>query len=65
MAKLSPQTYLRQVRQEVQKISWPSRKETAISTTMVIIMVIVMALFFFVADQLIGLAVRGILGIGG
>ncbi len=65
MAKLSPQTYLRQVRQEVQKISWPTRKETAISTIMVIIMVIVMALFFFVADQLIGLAVRGILGFGG
>ena len=65
MTKLSPQTYLRQVRQEVQKISWPSRKETAISTTMVIIMVVVMAMFFFVADQLIGLAVHGILGIGG
>jgi preprotein translocase subunit SecE len=65
MAKVSPATYLRQVRQEVEKITWPSRKETALSTVMVIAMVIVMALFFFVVDQLVGLAVRGILGIGG
>ena len=65
MAKVSPATYLRQVRQEVEKITWPSRKETALSTVMVIAMVIVMALFFFVVDQLVGLAVRVILGIGG
>ena len=65
MAKVSPTTYLRQVRQEVSKISWPSRKETAISTTMVIIMVIVMAIFFFVADQIIGLAIGAILGLSG
>jgi preprotein translocase subunit SecE len=64
MAKVPPQVYLRQVRQEAQKITWPSRKETTISTIMVIVMVILMAVFFFVADQLIGLAVRGILGIG-
>jgi preprotein translocase subunit SecE len=64
MAKVSPTTYIRQVRQEVAKITWPSRKETAISTTMVIIMVVVMALFFFVVDQVIGLAVRAILGLG-
>ena len=54
-----------QVRAEGRKIVWPSRKETALSTVMVIAMVIVMALFFFVVDQLVGLAVRGILGIGG
>jgi preprotein translocase subunit SecE len=65
MAKVSPATYLRQVRQEVEKITWPSRKETALSTVMVIVMVILMALFFFVVDQVVGLAVRGILGIGG
>lgn len=64
MARVSPTTYLRQVRQEVSKITWPTRKETAISTTMVIIMVIVMAIFFFVADQIIAVVIRAILGLG-
>jgi preprotein translocase subunit SecE len=65
MTRISPVSYLRQVRQEVSKITWPSRKETVLSTAMVFVMVIFMALFFFVADQVIGLGVRAILGLGG
>jgi len=65
MAKTSPVDFLRQVRQEVTKVTWPSRKETIISTIMVFIMVVIMAIFFFLVDQVLSLGVRSILGLGG
>ena len=55
--------YLRNVRAEMGKIHWPSRKEATISTVMVFVMVIVMSLFLFVTDQLVALLIRFILGI--
>jgi preprotein translocase subunit SecE len=54
MARTNPITYLQQVRQEVAKITWPSRNEVLISTAMVIVLVIIASLFFLIADQLIG-----------
>lgn len=65
MAKTNPGQFLRQVRQEVSKVTWPSRKETAITTTMVFIMVFLAATFFFVVDQILGMLVRAFLGLGG
>ena len=65
MAKTSPVDFLRQVRQEVTKVTWPSRKETIISTIMVFVMVVIMAIFFFLVDQVLSLGVRSILGLGG
>jgi len=65
MAKTNPGQFIRQVRQEVSKVTWPTRKETAITTTMVFIMVFMAALFFFVVDQILGLLVRTFLGLGG
>jgi preprotein translocase subunit SecE len=65
MAKTSPVDFLRQVRQEVTKVTWPSRKETIISTIMVFVMVVIMAIFFFLVDQVLSLGVRAILGLGG
>ena len=53
-SKTNPFTFLQQVRAEASKITWPSRRETMISTAMVLVMVIFAALFFFAADQLIG-----------
>ncbi|NSY16982.1 preprotein translocase subunit SecE [Neorhizobium sp. AL 9.2.2] len=53
-SKTNPATFFKQVRSEASKITWPSRRETAISTIMVLVMVVVAALFFFAADQLIG-----------
>ena len=64
MAKLSPVQFARQVRQEVARVSWPSRRETGISTLMVVIMVVVAALFFMVVDQLFAWIVRLIFGLG-
>jgi preprotein translocase subunit SecE len=65
MAKTSPAQFVREVRQEVSKVTWPGRKETLITAASVFVMSILAALFFFFTDQLIALAVRLILGLGG
>ena len=65
MAKTSPAQFIKQVRQETAKVTWPTRKESAISTGMVFVMVIVAAAFFFVVDQVMALGVRLIFGLGG
>ncbi len=64
MAKLDPAQYVRDVRTEVAKVTWPSRKETLITTGLVLAMSSLAAVFFPVADQLIALAMRGLFGIG-
>ena len=62
-SKTNPVTFLRQVRSEASKIQWPSRRETLISTAMVLVMVVFAALFFFAADQLMGWLLRLILNV--
>ncbi len=64
MAKISPIEYVRQVRSEMQKVTWPSRKETTTSTAAVFIMVFFAAVFLFLADQFMAFIVRIILGLG-
>ena len=63
-SKTNPFTFLQQVRSETSKVTWPSRRETMISTVMVLVMVFVAALFFFAADQLIGWVIGLILNVG-
>lgn len=53
MARTNPITFLQQVRQEVSKVTWPSRNEVLISTVMVLVLVTAASLFFLVADQVI------------
>ncbi|MGO4569925.1 preprotein translocase subunit SecE [Rhizobium sp. 2YAF20] len=53
-SKSNPFTFLQQVRSETAKVTWPSRRETMISTIMVLVMVVFASVFFFAADQLIG-----------
>ncbi len=65
MARTSPGAFIRQVRQEAAKVTWPSRKETGVSTAMVFVMVTLAALFFFVVDQALAWIVRVVLGFGG
>ena len=52
MARTNPFTFIQQVRAETSKVTWPSRRETLISTIMVLIMVFVAAIFFFTVDQI-------------
>jgi preprotein translocase subunit SecE len=64
MAKTSPVEFFQQVRQEVSRVTWPSRKETMVTTAMVFVMVFVAAVFFFVVDQVFSSGVRLIFGLG-
>jgi len=63
-SKSNPLTFLQQVRTETLKVTWPSRRETMISTIMVLVMVVFAALFFFAADQLIGWLLSFVLNVG-
>lgn len=63
MAKVNPARFIQEVRQETAKVTWPSRKETTVSTIMVFIMVIAAALFFLAVDQILQWGVKLILGI--
>jgi len=64
MAKVSPGEFVRQVKQEVSKVTWPTRRETIISTATVLVMIIIVSLFFFVLDQILSFGVQTILRMG-
>ena len=59
-----PAKFVREVRSEVAKVTWPSRKETLVTTGLVFAMAALAAVFFFVVDQVIGLGVRALFGAG-
>jgi preprotein translocase subunit SecE len=54
---------LQEVRAEAQKVTWPTRKETTVTTIMVFVMVTVASIFFLLADQVMRIAVSFVLGI--
>jgi preprotein translocase subunit SecE len=58
----NPFQFIQEVRQEASKVTWPSRKEVMITTAMVIVMVILVALFFLAVDFVFGLAAAELLG---
>jgi preprotein translocase subunit SecE len=64
MAKTSPFKFLQEVREETDKVTWPSRRETAITTAMVFVMVAVASIFFLLVDQIARTVITLILGIG-
>ena len=63
MAKVSPFKFLQEVRAEGQKVTWPTRKETTVTTIMVFIMVVIASIFFLLADQVMRFIVSFLLGI--
>ena len=65
MAKTSPALFFKQVRQEVAKVTWPTRRETTVSTIMVFMMVVIAAVFFLVVDQIFAASVKLLFGLGG
>ena len=64
MAKTNAAEFIQQVRQEVSRVTWPSRKETAVTTAMVFVRVFIAAAFFFLVDQVFSAGVRLIFGLG-
>jgi preprotein translocase subunit SecE len=65
MAKISPFKFMQEVRAEVDKVTWPTRRETTITTARVFVMVAVASILFLVADQVIRIVVTYILGVAG
>ena len=65
MAKSNPFTFIQEVRSETSKVTWPTRRETAVTTVMVFVMVFLAAIFFLLADWLMGKGVGWLLGLAG
>ena len=63
MSKTTPTEYVRQVKSEMKKVTWPSRGETIASMISVFIMVFICSLFLYFADQVITFVVGTILGL--
>jgi preprotein translocase subunit SecE len=64
MAQMNPAKFIREVRTEVGKVSWPTRKETMVSTAMVLILALVAAIFFLAVDAVFANVITWILGLG-
>jgi preprotein translocase subunit SecE len=64
MAKVTPTQFVRQVRQEVSRITWPSRRDVVTATITVLVMVFIAALFFMLVDWILSNLVQVVLGIG-
>lgn len=64
MVKINPIQFLRQVKQEVKKISWAPKSEVNKTLVMVIILVAIASTFFFFVDQVLGWLVQLVLGLG-
>ena len=64
MAKTGPIEFLKQVRNEGKKVTWPTRQETTVSTIMVFIMVFLAAVFLYLSDQVIAWVIQLILSFG-
>ena len=64
MARINPLKFAQEVRTEVARVSWPTRNETLITTGMVFVMAAIAAIFFLLADQVMGWGVSFLLGVG-
>jgi preprotein translocase subunit SecE len=62
--KTSPALFVRQVRQELQKVTWPTRRDTLISSIIVILLIFLFSLFFLLSDQIWSFSIKKIIEIG-
>lgn len=65
MAKTNPLQFVQQVRAEMSKITWPTRREVIVTTSMVLVMAALTAVFFSIVDLAIRSGLQGILGLFG
>ena len=62
---MKPIRYLQEIKSEIAKVTWPTRRETTVTSLMVLIFVFVAAIFFLISDRILSWIVALILGIGG
>jgi len=65
MAKTNPAQFVRQVRQEINRITWATKRETMIASMSVFVMALIASVFFFLVDLLLSNIVQILLGFGG
>ena len=65
MAKTNPAQFVRQVRQEINRITWATRRETTFASISVFVMALIASLFFLLVDLLLSNIVQFLLGLGG
>lgn len=63
-AMTNPLQFLQEVRAEAAKVTWPNRRETMITTALVLLMVFLASLFFVAVDWALRLIVTGLLSLG-
>ncbi len=64
MAKSNPAQFVQEVRQETAKVTWPSRKETGLSTAMVFVFAVLASIFLLIVDQALQFGVKILFGLG-
>ena len=62
--KTNPAQFVRQVRQEMQKVTWPERKDAFISSAIVILLIVLFSIFFLLTDQIWSFSIKKIIQIG-
>ena len=62
---MKPIRYLQEIKSEITKVTWPTRRETTVTSLMLLIFVFVSAIFFLISDRILSWIVALILGIGG
>jgi len=60
---MNPAKFVREVRQEMKRVVWPTRKETTVSTIMVLLLVSLASVLFLIIDSIAGAAIRAIIGL--
>ncbi len=60
---MNPAKFVREVRQEMRRVTWPTKKETIVSTVTVLVLVAIASILFLVVDMLAGSVVRAIIGV--
>jgi len=65
MAKTNPAQFVRQVRQEINRITWATKRETMFASLTVFVMALIASAFFFLVDLLLSNIVQILLGFGG
>ena len=64
MAKTNPAQFVRQVRQEIRRVTWATRRETMYASFSVLVMALIASLFFLLVDLLLSSVVEFLLSLG-
>ena len=62
--KTNPAQFVRQVRQEMQKVTWAGRKDTFISSAIVIVLILLFSIFLLITDQIWSFSIKKVIQIG-